>query len=93
MAECLPKGAVVLREQALAAIVHRACAHCGAPGKYLDNEHIRLEHPACWVPREDERYDTPVGDRCPSCGGSRNPGLVERLGEIWRKRFYAVATD
>ena len=75
------------REQGLTVAIHRACNHCGAPGKFLSVEFVRLEWPECYVPPEDERHDQPVGDRCPKCGKLRDPSLIERLGEVWRKRF------
>ena len=75
------------REQGLIATVHRACNHCGAPGKFLSVAFIREQWPECYVPETDARHDQPVGDRCPKCKNLRNPSLTQHLGEIWRKRF------
>ena len=75
------------REQGLIAAVHLACPQCKAPGKFLNNEHIRREFPTCYAEPGDERYDTPVGKTCPHCGAVRDPTLIQRLGEIWRRRF------
>lgn len=72
------------RSQGLHATIHRACEKCMAPGKFLSDERIRTEFPACYVPPGDERDDTPVGDHCPNCNASRSPGLIKQLGEIWR---------
>jgi hypothetical protein len=79
----------IYRSQGLHATVHKACEKCGAPGKFLTNETIEQQWPGCYVPPGDERHDTPVGDRCPHCQASRTPGLMNYLGEIWRKNFTA----
>lgn len=75
------------REQGLSATVHLACEHCQAPGVYSDQSAIQAGWPGCYVEPGDERVGQSVGDRCPNCHGSREPSLIKRLGEIWRKRF------
>lgn len=74
------------REQGLTVAVHRACA-CGAPGIYHDLAWIQQDFPSCWVASDDLRIGQPVGDTCPNCKASRASGLIERLGEVWRRRF------
>ena len=74
------------REQGLTVAVHRACS-CGAPGVYHDLAWIQIDFPACWVASDDPRVGQPVGTHCPHCKASRDPGLIERLGEVWRRRF------
>lgn len=75
------------REQALAATVHRACTSCGAPGIYNNLDWVYASFPGCYVEAVDERVNQPVGNVCPNCKANRNPGLIEKLGEIWRRRF------
>ena len=86
MSEVSPDTAS-FREQALTATVHRACTTCGAPGVYHDLAWVQQDFPSCWVDAIDPRMGQPVGTHCPHCQSARAPGLVERLGEIWRKRF------
>jgi hypothetical protein len=76
------------RSQAVVAAVHRACTNCGAPGVWSMERRIQEGWPGCYVDPTDPRAwldDKSVGDTCPNCGASRGPGLLERLGEIWRK--------
>lgn len=75
------------REQGLSATIHRACTSCGAPGIYTEHEAFRASHPGCYVDPSDERVGQPVGSHCPNCKASRSPGLIDRLGEIWRRRY------
>src|SRR5580700_6499633 len=75
------------REQGLTVAVHRACSACGAPGVYSDVEQIQRNFPTCWVDSADPRVGQPVGSDCPHCKTLRAPGLIERLGEVWRRRF------
>jgi hypothetical protein len=83
-------GDASYREQALAVVVHRACKSCGAPGVYNDAEWIQQEYTACWVAADDPLMGKPVGDTCPNCNANRGPGLIERLGEVWRRRFVST---
>lgn len=81
----------IYREQGLSAVVHRACRHpsCQAPGVYTSAEHVRKEPKwsACYVNPSDNRNGQPVGPMCPACGRDRGPTLINRLGEIWRRKF------
>lgn len=71
------------RRQSLAATVHRACRHCGAPGVYSTEPRIHTHWRACHVPPGSPLDGQPVGNFCPQCGGRRP--AAEQLGEIWHK--------
>lgn len=76
------------RRQGCVVAVHRACPHCQAPGVWTSSEHIRNSRwSACFVDQGASLDGEPVGDKCPSCGKSRGPGLIERLGEVWNRVF------
>jgi len=77
------------RRQGVVAAVHRSCRHCQAPGTFTPAEHIRTNPAwsACYVEQGDPREGQSVGDTCPACGRSRNPSLIERLGEIWHRQW------
>lgn len=79
----------IFRSQGLHATVHLACVNpkCCAPGVFSSEERIRLGWPGCYLPAEHELHGEPVGGRCPNCGHSREPSLMKRLGEIWRRNF------
>ncbi len=78
-------GAALKVRQSVEAMVIRACAECGAPGRYLSDEHIRDGWLGCWVPAADPRAGQAVGAVCPNCGSKRPQS--ENLGEIWVREF------
>ena len=86
MADDISHDVQSFREQALAVTVHRACP-CGAPGIYHSDDWVMQQYGNCWVPWDDPRVGQPVGEICPHCNKSRAPGLIENLGEVWRKIF------
>ena len=84
-------GTSIRGRKSLEAVKIKACTHCGAPGVWRAPKNVEeIKHysrwPGCLIEADDQRDGTPVGDKCPNCGGSRR-GLIQALGEIWHK-FY-----
>lgn len=77
------------RSQGLEATVHYACRYCQAPGVWSDKPEVKAGWKGCYVEPGDELVGQSVGPMCPNCSADRAPGLLNRLGEIWRKHFVA----
>ena len=80
-------GSVLLKREAFAAQVIRACKKCGAPGRYLSAPSVQTAWPGCYVAATDERHEKSVGPKCPNCGAQRPAN--ENLGELWSREVWA----
>jgi hypothetical protein len=78
------------RRQSLSATITRACRRCGAPGTWVNHEHIRENWAGCYVEADDLRRGQYVGTVCPNCHLPRTEEPRD-LGVIWSRVWKPVS--